>query len=278
MHARLPSLTAAIVAAARDVASWHLAADLGVDHQARHLLPLPVARGLELLDELSPRIPMLAPVLRMAGLGIVTHIAWRTEILDRAVAQAARAGVRQLVILGAGLDARAWRMPALADVTVFEVDHPATQAWKRTKIENLQRLAADVRLVAVDFERQRVSDQLAAAGHEAAQPTLWLWEGVTMYLTREAIAATLGELAQRSAQGSILAMTYLTPEIVRLPKALHPIVRLGFHLLREPLAGTLRPQEAATLLQQHRLAVAADEGSPVRLFACERVLVTTGRA
>ena len=135
-----------------------------------------------------------------------------------------------------------------------------------------------MRLVAVDFERQRVSDQLAAAGHEAAQPTLWLWEGVTMYLTREAIAATLGELAQRSAQGSILAMTYLTPEIVRLPKALHTIVRLGFHLLREPLAGTLRPQEAATLLQQHRLAVAADEGSPVRLFACERVLVTTGRA
>lgn len=278
MHARLPSLTAAIVAAARDIASWNQLNDLGIDLESRHMLPLPIDKALQQLSQVSARIPLLAPAFRLAGLGMVSHIAWRTEVLDRAVAQAAGHGSHQIVILGAGLDARAWRMPALAHATVFEVDHPATQAWKRQKITDLRPLAHEVRLVAVDFQRQKVHQQLESAGHDAAQPTLWLWEGVTMYLTRDAIAATLAEVAGRSAAGSVVAMSYLTPEIVQIPALLHPIVRLGFRLIREPLQGTLTPADAANLLQKHGFAVESDAGSPVRLFACERVAVTAERA
>jgi len=277
MHAQLPSLTAAIVAAARDIASWNRPNNLGIDHVARHLLPVPIASGLRRLSDVASRVPALAPAVRLATFGVVEHLAWRTELLDRTVADVAGGRVRQLVILGAGLDARAWRMAELRSTTVFEVDHPATHSWKRLKIAGLRSEAADVRLVEVDFQRQKIGAQLAAAGHDAGQPTLWLWEGVTMYLTPHAIAATLTDLARRSAPGSVVAMSYLTPDVVNLPGFLHPLVRLGFVAMGEPLTGTLSPRQAIDSVEFNGFSVQSDVGSPVRLFACERVLVTQPR-
>lgn len=270
MHPNLPSLTAAVVAAAREVASWSAQGDAG-DTVSAHFLPRAVAVGLR---GLRP----VAPALRWLTLGVVEHVAWRTAMLDRAVAQAAAAGVKQLVILGAGLDARAWRLDVLRDTTVFEVDHPATQAYKRQRVLHLPRCAADVRLVSVDFHHQQLDAELQAAGHDVTQPTLWLWEGVTMYLTPEATAATLACIAVRSAAGSMLAVSYVTPEIVQLPAAAATLIRLGFHAIREPLAGALTVPEAAALLSRHGFCVAQDAGSVSRLFACEHVAVSAPRA
>ena len=111
----------------------------------------------------------------------------RTVAIDEAVRAAASP---QVVILGAGLDGRAWRMQELRDVTVFEVDHPDSQRVKRARVSALQQVARDVRFVPVDFTRDRLDDALAAAGHDATRPTTWIWEGVVMYLELADIEAT----------------------------------------------------------------------------------------
>lgn len=103
----------------------------------------------------------------------------RTVAIDEAIVAAA---APQLVILGAGLDGRAWRLPALAEATVFEVDHPDTQRDKRARIAALAPAARDIRFVAVDFTRDDLGRALEQAGHDPARPTTWLWEGVVMYL------------------------------------------------------------------------------------------------
>ncbi|MFG2109931.1 SAM-dependent methyltransferase [Micromonospora chersina] len=113
---------------------------------------------------------------------------------------------RQLVILGAGLDGRAWRMPELAGVAVFEVDQPATQQDKRERAAGLP--GTPPRFVPVDFGRDRLAATLAAHGHRADLATTWVWEGVVPYLTRAEVAATVAELATCSAPGSRLVVNF----------------------------------------------------------------------
>jgi len=177
----------------------------------------------------------------------------RTVAIDEAV-RAARSP--QVVILGAGLDGRAWRMPELAEVTVFEVDHPDSQREKRGRTVALKQAAKDVRFVPVDFERDRLDEALASAGHDPARPTTWIWEGVVMYLAKRDIEATLRVVEQRSAAGSRLIVAYHSPAaILRL---------VGFLVRRvgEPLRSVFTPEEMRALLARYRFAVDKDEGLP----------------
>jgi methyltransferase (TIGR00027 family) len=174
----------------------------------------------------------------------------RTVAIDDAI----RAAVNpQLVILGAGLDGRAWRMPELRDVTVFEVDHPDSQRDKRTRSAALTPTAREVRFVTVDFTRDRLGDALAAAGHDAARPTTWVWEGVVMYLSPAEIEATLAVIAERSAPGSRLIVVYHRPSLVlRLQR---PIMRR----IGEPLRSAFAPEAMAALLATYGFRVAVDQ-------------------
>src|SRR5690606_25810776 len=135
----------------------------------------------------------------------------RTVAIDEAIEDGVSRGSVQLVVLGAGLCARAWRMRSLADTIVFEVDHPATQSYKRARVDALEPKAREVRFVGVDFERDDLGAALEKAGHDASARTTWVWEGVTPYLTPAAIASTLDAVRARSAEGSTLVMTYGTP-------------------------------------------------------------------
>src|SRR4051812_41855631 len=137
-------------------------------------------------------------------------IALRTAAIDAAVRDAIAAGATQLVILGAGYDGRAWRMPELAGVKVFEVDHPATQGDKRARLPELPPPAGTVSFVSIDFERESLDAALDRAGHDRSSPTCWIWEGVVMYLTRDAMQGTLAGIAGRSAPGSTLIVNYHT--------------------------------------------------------------------
>jgi methyltransferase (TIGR00027 family) len=107
----------------------------------------------------------------------------RTVAIDDAVRTRL---VPQLVIVGAGLDDRAWRMPELATVDLFEIDHPASQRDKRSRVADLRPLAKSVRFVPVDFTRDRLDTALASAGHRPEEVTTWIWEGVVPYLSRAA--------------------------------------------------------------------------------------------
>ena len=128
----------------------------------------------------------------LRGMGLFNQ--FRTVVLDRAIASAGP--IEQLVILGAGLDTRAWRLDALAGATVFEVDHPSTQALKRQRAEGKPAKAREVRFVATDFHEDDMTQSLLAADYNPSRPAFWLWEGVTMYQRADAVAANLDEPAQ----------------------------------------------------------------------------------
>ena len=180
-------------------------------------------------------------------------MALRTSAIDAAVQVAVANGTKQLVILGAGYDGRAWRMPELAGVKVFEVDHPATQREKRAQLAALPPTIADVCFVAVDFERESIRTMLERAGHDSSLPTCWIWEGVVMYLTHDAMRATLADIVARSAPQSTLIVNYHT--ILR-----GWLSRLVYRLLGEPQISSWTPEEMAGDLRAVGFVLREDSG------------------
>ena len=133
----------------------------------------------------------------------------RTVLIDEAVERSLSARPdAQVVVVGAGLDSRAWRMPCLADVPVFSLDHPASTEDARRRQEALPAPLADLRRVAVDLARDPLADALQVAGHDPWRPTVTVWEGVIPYLTPGAVAGTVSGLATVSAPGSVLVAQY----------------------------------------------------------------------
>ncbi|WIM92758.1 class I SAM-dependent methyltransferase [Actinoplanes oblitus] len=137
----------------------------------------------------------------------------RSRFVEDLVVEQAGRGVTQYVILGAGLDTFAQRRPDIAGrLRIFEVDRPGPQAWKRRRLTELGYGIPDwLRMVPVDFEQDTDwRKHLSAAGLDHTQPAVFASTGVTMYLTRDATADTLGTIAG-FAPGSTLAMTFLLP-------------------------------------------------------------------
>ena len=137
----------------------------------------------------------------------------RARFIEDLVIEHAAQGLSQYVVLGAGLDSFAQRRPDVASrMTVFEVDPPNPQAWKRQRLEELGFGTPDwLRFVPVDFEaRESWQDALIAAGFDTGKPAVVVSTGVSMYLTKEANAATLRQVASL-APGSMFAMTFLLP-------------------------------------------------------------------
>jgi methyltransferase (TIGR00027 family) len=134
----------------------------------------------------------------------------RTRLIDDAVRAAVAAGVQQVVILGAGFDTRAYRMPELRRVAVFEVDHPDTQAAKLHVLEGqLETWPDQVTFVAVDFDRDQLAAALTDAGLRSGLATFTLWEGVASYLTPQAVDATVRWARRACGPGSHLVLTYV---------------------------------------------------------------------
>ena len=141
--------------------------------------------------------------------GLRAALVARSRFAEERLAQAVDAGVRQFVVLGAGLDTFALRNPfAGQGLRVFEVDHPSTQQWKRAL---MQEVSIDVpealTFAAVDFERQTLAEGLRKAGFDASQPAFFSWLGVVMYLTQEAVFDTLRFVASLP-KGTGIAFDY----------------------------------------------------------------------
>jgi methyltransferase (TIGR00027 family) len=184
----------------------------------------------------------------------------RSAAIDEVVRRAVKSGTGQLVLLGAGLDARAWRMPELAGTAVFELDHPSTGGFKRERVAGLEPLAGEVTLVAIDFEREHIDQVLARTSFDPARPSVWIWEGVAMYLSPPAVEATLRVVAELSAPSSVLAMTYLAPDYGSRP--LKAVARRLARWVGEPVNAELRPEELAALLGRLGLDVESDDTAP----------------
>jgi len=148
--------------------------------------------------------------------GARVQVTCRGRYAEDALARAVRAGVTQYVLLGAGLDSFGYRDGPLAGrVRVFEVDHPASQEFKRAALAAARVEVPDsVRYVPADLARDPLIQCLAAAGFDASAPAMIAWLGVTMYLTAQAVAETLAAVA-RLAPGTELIADYLLPEGAR---------------------------------------------------------------
>src|SRR5262245_3290693 len=114
-------------------------------------------------------------------------VAVRTRYIDDVLAHALQSGVDQVVILGAGFDSRAYRIPRIKRARVFAVDHPVTQAWKKAVItRRLGSIPAHVTFVSIDFATRALNEAMAGAGHRSNGRTFFICEGVTHYLSAEA--------------------------------------------------------------------------------------------
>ena len=247
-----PSRTAHFVALGRAIA------DAGLSHVADFHDPTARVflseKGKRSLSETTRAVREGKQGVRLEMAGVMADlIALRTAAIDTAVRDAIAGGATQLVIVGAGYDGRAWRMPELAGVSVFEIDHPATQGDKRRHLAELPPANGVVTFISMDFELESLDAVLERAGHNRSSPTCWIWEGVVMYLTRNAMRATLADIANRSAPGSTLIVNYHT---------LHRrfLARLIFRLIGEPQISAWTPDEMAADLRSVGFVVREDSG------------------
>jgi methyltransferase (TIGR00027 family) len=194
-----PSRTALLIARQR-------AAHQLLDHGS--ILNDPFA--MKILREDERDVLQFANAHPLASIGRLFTAA-RSRIAEDALSEALERGVRQIVILGAGLDTFAFRNPHGArQIRIYEVDHPATQAWKRQHLGEAQlALPPWLVLVPVDFERDDLGHKLVTAGFQQNEPAFFTWLGVVPYLTREAMISTLDCVA--SIQKSEVVFDYIEP-------------------------------------------------------------------
>jgi len=276
-----PSITAALVSFARGVGVHEPIPD----PLAGELLPGPLGLALRRVRDSEALRPLGRTLLRYASLGLVDHVSLRTLAIDALVEEGVREGLDQIVILGAGLDARAYRLPALAGTKVYEVDLPATQRFKRARTKRLPAPLAELVYVSVDFGREALDERLIEAGFDAGRPALFLWEGVTMYLSHDAVDGTLERIARVAAPGSLLATTYSIPNPLGSPVGeLAKKVLFGL-VFGEPMIGEFTPEAMRSLLSAHGFSVVRDDGGDTwareagvdrhlaKLFQGERLVV-----
>lgn len=188
MKAGRPSATAQRVAACRRIFE-RVVAPFG-DPDADDRLAADVASGVE----------------GDVGGAMSRYLRARTAFVDRAVVASVERGTTQVVVAGAGYDGRSLRY-GKPGVTWFELDHPSTQADKRRRLERLGIAAPGTVFVAADFTTGSPAPALAGAGHDPASPTLFVCEGVAVYLDVETLTSLLAGLASAAAPGSHLALT-----------------------------------------------------------------------
>jgi methyltransferase (TIGR00027 family) len=270
-----PSFTAAWVAAMRGLGAFlperlRLVDDPYGLRFARALRALRDGSSAERRGRRTAPLWMRGYVRRFA-----VYMQLRTRVIDDDVAAFAAAGGRQLVLLGAGFDCRAWRLAALAGVTVYEVDHPATQAKKRS-IMAAERTPARVVFVPWDFEHEQLSalpERLRREGHDRGAATMTILEGVVMYLTEPALDATFACIASYSPAGSRLAMTYMDRELIDRRSTGLALQHAAVRIFGEPFRSGFDPAALSGWLLARGFRLDRDESaaaSGVRLLHADR--------
>jgi methyltransferase (TIGR00027 family) len=147
---------------------------------------------------------------------ILDCIAGRTRYIDEYLNKCIGDGLEQLIILGAGYDSRAYRIERLkGKVTVFEVDHPGTQKLKIEKVKKILDLVpSNVVYVPIDFNKETLPQRMFQSGYDKDKKSLFIWEGVTPYLTAEAVDETLHFVARNSGPGSSILFSYIIKSVV----------------------------------------------------------------
>jgi methyltransferase (TIGR00027 family) len=187
----------------------------------------------------------------------------RTRVIDDFVIGAMQAGCTQLVLLGAGYDTRATRLPALASSTVFEVDHPVTQARKRAAIGPVPER---IRYVPLDFESDALQPALIGAGLDPSQRTCVLWEGVFSYLSLQAIDMTLATLVEVCTPGSQVLLTYVDQRFIDTTRPQAGAWLTAVRDAGEPFQTGIDPSQAPAFFAARKLTMQRDESTTQAAF------------
>jgi methyltransferase (TIGR00027 family) len=247
-------------------------------------LPLAGEEGSALMERLRSEVP--APILLAFSRWVCVRARLPEDVVERAVAE----GVRQYVILGAGLDSFAYRRGDLLDrLRVYEVDHPASQSWKRARLADLDiECPANLVFAPVDFETQTLREGLEGSGFDFSVPAVFSWIGVTMYLTLQAIEATLATVAACAA-GTRIVLTYNRPRsaLEGAGLAAENVFAEIASQMDEPFVSVFEPAEAEELVRRCGFADIVHFGPPealhayfagrddVRLHGAQRLIVAT---
>jgi methyltransferase (TIGR00027 family) len=241
---------------------------------------------------LRPRFRRLVALSRVPGMlgllnrisdhkigvkGLMVSFCCRTKSIDDSLIDALRSGYVQIVILGAGFDSRPYRIYNIERATVFEVDLPSTQEFKRARLKKrLKELPSHVVFVPVDFQTQNLADQLQEAGFRQKEKTFFIWEGVTEYLTPDAFDNTLLFIAM-SATDSRLVFTYIDRGVIDGAPAFQEAQVLVEHVrsFGEPWNFGLVPAEVGDYLAARGLQLIENLGAKEYQ---ERFLQPIGRA
>lgn len=212
------SQTAEVMALFRALETRRPSAErLFVDPYAERFLR-PSGYTLALLSRVPPLRALIIRILDRKWPGARTSAVARTRLVDDFLKQGVRNGAAQVVLLGAGFDARAYRLSEIAEARIFEVDHPATQAVKIRRVVSLVAAAPyRVAHVAVDLQRDPLDTALRAAGLARDVRSFVVWEGVTNYLSAPAVDTTLRAVAGFVAPGSELFFTYIHRGLLDAP-------------------------------------------------------------
>jgi methyltransferase (TIGR00027 family) len=233
------------------------------DSVSMALLP-PFWRGvIRLLKAAALLEPLLALRERQFP-GVIGNLLCRTRYIDDVLEHALGSGLDQVVVLGAGFDTRAYRMGRAEQARFFEVDHPVTQARKQARLERLfGKVPRNVTLVPVDFERQKLEQAMAAAGLAVGSRTFFIWEGVTQYISVQAVDDTLGYVADAGGPQITIAFTYIRKGIID-GSSRSPVDEKVLRLTRRfgvPWIFGLEPTEVGGYLAARGLSLVEDVGA-----------------
>jgi methyltransferase (TIGR00027 family) len=257
---RAASSTAVLVCQGRASADGRFGRGRFSDPIARELLD-PADRSIvdDVRDGQAPSDPaerIVYEMVRRTGLTMVP----RTVAIDEAIRDHAAA---QLVIVGAGLDTRAWRMSELSEVTVFEIDHPASQRDKLRRIGERVPIARRVVAVETDLANERLGPALEGAGFDRQLETTWVWEGVVPYLTADQVRAAVAQIAVLSTPGSRLIVNYQAKSLPAtvMRRFMRLVLRVAHQddpLAAEPWRSLWRPGRLRSALSDGGFEVSSD--------------------
>lgn len=187
----------------------------------------------------------------------------RTRYIDDAVQVALSQGIRQLVILGAGLDTRPYRLPGIEQVKVFEADLPSVQNAKKKQIQkHYGRLPENVSYLPIDFDSQTLESVFSKTAFDSSQPAVFIWEGVTQYISEASVRKTLAFVGQ-CAPGSRLIFTYVLRSVIERRSNIAGADKIMDRVANGNAAWVfgLEPADVPSFLQPFHLSLIEDVGS-----------------
>ena len=226
----------------------------------------------------SPRIlNSLVKVREKLTPGVIGGLICRTRYIDDVLSNAIEEGFETVVNLGAGMVTRVLRIPGTKNVKYFELDFPELQKAKTAYIDKtIGELPANISLVPIDFNTQDMGEELQKAGYALSSRTLFIWEGVTQYISREAVDNALKYVA-RSVAGSTIVFTYVLKSFIvgsHIPDGLNSLYKLTLNKKKPLWFCGFEPAEMQEYLLKFSLHLIEDVGHEEYL---ERYLKPKGR-